>query len=356
MSWALRDVARTVAYCDNDPVAQQVLAKNMQLGNLRNAPTCPDVSILTRAWLSNRGVRRCDLVTAGFPCTGFSTAGHREGFRDVHSHLFTEVTRVVDEVQPWIVFLENTPEITVNGMKFITDEMVRKRGFELRYCMLRASDVGAPHARKRWFCVAIKRGDTSALPQRAKLLRMLQPEFTWGREPNRTDCRMDVHESNSRHRLLGNSVVPDVARRAFATLLIGDHVVIAPARGHWPQNGIVNGTTSVIVTNTAWCPPVTPVSHAIVRHIVLDPRAFKSHRRPNVSLTSGRVRSPVKRSLWGTPARGCLGPGNFLTHRNVRKLHTQVRFERDTKNRECVLSARWVEWLMGVPRDWTRRQ
>jgi DNA (cytosine-5)-methyltransferase 1 len=99
-----------------------------------------------------------DVITAGFPCQPFSSAGKMRG-RDDERYLVPEMLRVIREVKPRVFLLENVPDFrTINdGAEF--RELLRQIaaiGYDAEWDHLRASDVGAPHRRKRLFIVAYR--------------------------------------------------------------------------------------------------------------------------------------------------------------------------------------------------------
>jgi DNA (cytosine-5)-methyltransferase 1 len=99
---------------------------------------------------------RVDVVTAGFPCQPVSTAGKRKGVND-ERWLIEDVCRVAREAGAEWLILENVAGLrSANG----GDAMARVvsalagNGFAAEWTSVRASDVGAPHGRLRWFCLA----------------------------------------------------------------------------------------------------------------------------------------------------------------------------------------------------------
>lgn len=97
-----------------------------------------------------------DVVTAGFPCQPVSTAGKRRGVND-ERWLIDDVLRVARESGAGSVVLENVAGLlSANG----GDAMARvvaslaENGFSAEWVCVRAADVGAPHNRLRWFCLA----------------------------------------------------------------------------------------------------------------------------------------------------------------------------------------------------------
>jgi len=96
-----------------------------------------------------------DVITAGFPCQPFSLAGKRHGSDD-ERYLVPEMMRIINEVKPHVVFLENVSGFTTlnDGNEF--SELLQwfaEIGYDGQWHRVRASDVGAPHQRERWFAV-----------------------------------------------------------------------------------------------------------------------------------------------------------------------------------------------------------
>lgn len=101
---------------------------------------------------------RVDCIAAGFPCQDISSAGKGGGINGARSGLYREVMRAIDAVRPRFVFLENSPQIRTRGRHVVIADLVA-RGYAWRDGILAASDVGAPHQRDRWWCLA-QRSDT----------------------------------------------------------------------------------------------------------------------------------------------------------------------------------------------------
>lgn len=146
---ALEPWVRPVAYCENDRYAQSVLLSRMSNGSIIGAPIWDDVRTLRGSGIGI-GI---DIITGGFPCQDISVAGRRVGLGGERSRLFLHVARLAEEVRPAFIFLENVPAIRSRGLSVVIFELARL-GFDLRWTIVSAAEVGAPHLRKRWFCLA----------------------------------------------------------------------------------------------------------------------------------------------------------------------------------------------------------
>lgn len=102
---------------------------------------------------------KVDIITAGFPCQSFSVCGNQKGFNDSRGNLFFEIMRIVDSIEPQIIFLENVANLTEHdkGRTFITihNELVM-RNYYIRYVIADACDYGIPQHRTRTYIIAFK--------------------------------------------------------------------------------------------------------------------------------------------------------------------------------------------------------
>lgn len=97
---------------------------------------------------------RIDVLTGGFPCQPYSTAGKRLGKAD-ERHLWPEMLRAIREIQPPWVVGENVRGLTTWNGGLVFDEVqadLEAEGYEVLPFLLPASGVNAPHERYRiWF-------------------------------------------------------------------------------------------------------------------------------------------------------------------------------------------------------------
>lgn len=138
-----------IAYCENEPYAQAVLLSRMRSGSLPTAPIWDDVCTLQKEVIKTR----VEIIYGGFPCQDISVAGNGTGLEGKRSGLVSEIFRLVDELSPTFVFLENVPAIRTRGAERVVKELA-SRGYDCRWDVVSAAEVGAPHLRKRWFLLA----------------------------------------------------------------------------------------------------------------------------------------------------------------------------------------------------------
>lgn len=95
----------------------------------------------------------CDVICGGFPCQDLSYAGKGAGLDGERSGLFYELARVVSEVGPRYVILENVAALLTRGMGDVLGTMA-SLGYDCQWHCIPAAYVGAPHIRDRVFIVA----------------------------------------------------------------------------------------------------------------------------------------------------------------------------------------------------------
>ena len=262
LTLALGEWVRPVAYCEIEPYAAGVLFSRMLDGSLPTAPIFPDIRKLHAGILPS-----IDIMYGGFPCQDISNAGARKGLEGERSGLFFEICRLVGEVRPQFIFLENVAAITVRGLERVISE-ITALGYDCRWTILSAAAVGAPHLRERWWLLAHANEDRqrerdkvqqvgeqgsgepsnperngeiqsvadAARPRRKRMQRggvdsegRSSRAVRCGREEKRSSDWWETEPAVGRvaygvplrlHRIaaLGNSVVPQCAREAFIRL------------------------------------------------------------------------------------------------------------------------------------------
>lgn len=134
-----------------DAFCRKVLAKHAAQ-YWPNATQHVDVRSVGRAELGY-----VDVLFGGFPCQDISIAGKGAGIEGARSGLWYEFRRIIGEVRPRAVLLENVPAITHRGGATVIAHLTAL-GYDARWGIVAAADAGAPHQRDRWFCVAYANG------------------------------------------------------------------------------------------------------------------------------------------------------------------------------------------------------
>jgi DNA (cytosine-5)-methyltransferase 1 len=137
----------TRAFCESDAYCRAVLAKHWP-----GVPIYDDVRILTGERLRADGIVS-DVITAGWPCQDISLAGRGAGLAGERSGLWRDVARIVGEVRPRYVILENVAALLARGMGDILGDLAAL-GFDAEWYCIPACAVGAPHRRDRIWIVA----------------------------------------------------------------------------------------------------------------------------------------------------------------------------------------------------------
>jgi DNA (cytosine-5)-methyltransferase 1 len=140
---------RTVCAVEWEPYAASILAARQNDGLLPSFPIWDDVQTFDgRPW---RGI--VDVISGGFPCQDISAAGNGDGLDGERSGMWREMARIIHEVRPRFVFVENSPMLTSRGLGTVLGDLA-SMGFDARWGVLGAADVGAPHQRDRIWIIA----------------------------------------------------------------------------------------------------------------------------------------------------------------------------------------------------------
>lgn len=144
---------RCVCAVERDPYAQAVLVARQNDGTFAPFPIWDDVRTFDgRPWH-----RVADVVAGGFPCQDISAAGGGAGLEGERSGLWSEMARIVCEVRPGFVYVENSPMLTSRGLGRVLGDLA-EMGFDAQWGVVSAADVGAPHIRERIWILAHAHG------------------------------------------------------------------------------------------------------------------------------------------------------------------------------------------------------
>ena len=216
---------RTVCAVEWNAYAASVLVRRQNDGILPPFPIWDDVRTFDGcAW---RG--RVDVVSGGFPCQDISAAGKGAGLDGERSGLWSEMARIIREVRPPYVFVENSPMLTSRGLGRVLGDLA-EMGFDAEWGVVSAADTGAPHLRERIWIVAHS--------ERAPGIKRFEPQMQrrwphqteqawmgsrgnwgdWPTEPSLGRVAYGVANRVDRLRAIGNGQVSRVAAAAFSIL------------------------------------------------------------------------------------------------------------------------------------------
>lgn len=227
---------RTVCAVERDAYAAQVLAQRQNDGILKPFPIWSDVcSFNGKPW---HGI--VDVISGGFPCQDISAAGKGKGIEGEKSGLWKHMARVISEVRPQFVLVENSPLLVRRGLAVVIGDLA-EMGYDAQWCRISALDAGAPHERDRIWVVA--KDMDNAVSDRCDPWRMHHREddgnqlsaagkyaiknpiictangrHYWPAEPGMGRVAHGVAHRVDRIKALGNGQVPRVAATAFSLL------------------------------------------------------------------------------------------------------------------------------------------
>jgi DNA (cytosine-5)-methyltransferase 1 len=143
---------RTVCAVEWEAYPASVLCARQNDGLLESFPIWDDVQTFDgKPW---RGI--VDVISGGFPCQDISAAGKGAGIDGERSGMWKEMARIIREVRPKFVFVENSPMLVHRGLGTVLGDLAQL-GFDAEWGVLGASDIGAKHHRKRIWIVARQR-------------------------------------------------------------------------------------------------------------------------------------------------------------------------------------------------------
>lgn len=135
---------RTVCAVEWEAYPASVLCARQNDGLLPPFPIWDDVQTFDgKPW---KGI--VDVVSGGFPCQDISAAGNGVGITGNRSSMWKHMARIIGEVRPQYVFVENSPMLTSRGLGVVLGDLA-SMGFDAEWGVLSANDVGANHLRER---------------------------------------------------------------------------------------------------------------------------------------------------------------------------------------------------------------
>ena len=208
----------TVAFCEIDPFCRKVLAKHWP-----KVPCYEDVRSLTADALARDGIGPINVICGGFPCQDLSRAGLGAGIDGERSGLWREYVRLIGEIRPQFVIVENVAALLDGGMGVVCGTLAAI-GYDAEWSTISACSMGAPHMRQRVFIVAYPDSFHGRARVRDTSARPLRPvQEIYGLESARARSRARLENPSAlygganglpngmdRNRAHGNSVYPAI--------------------------------------------------------------------------------------------------------------------------------------------------
>jgi DNA (cytosine-5)-methyltransferase 1 len=215
----------TVCAVEIEEYPRKVLLQRQRDGILPRFPIWDDICTFDgKPW---RG--RVDVVAGGFPCQDISAAGKGAGIAGSRSGLWSEMARVVSEVRPRFVFVENAKLLVRRGLPSVLGDLA-EMGYDASWGVIGACAAGAPHYRYRCWVLAYSEEERRARGRRGGSCEFKQGEFArlvreryWTEKPIRKAAGFlgmadDVAYRMDRIAAIGNGQVPAVAALAWRLL------------------------------------------------------------------------------------------------------------------------------------------
>jgi len=137
----------TVAFCEVDPFCRRVLATHWP-----KVPCYNDVRFLSARALDRAGIQ-IDVICGGFPCQDISLVGNGAGLDGKRSGLWSELSRLVAEIGPAFVIIENVSALRSRGLEIVLGRL-NALGYDAEWHCIPACALDAPHERDRIWIVA----------------------------------------------------------------------------------------------------------------------------------------------------------------------------------------------------------
>lgn len=221
---------QTLWQVEQNKYCQKVLARHWP-----SAKIYDDVRNITKD-----NIAPVDVIMAGFPCQDISSAGLQRGiYEGEKSSLWWEVWRIARDLRPRVLVLENVANILRLGGSDVVGSLA-SIGYSCEWSIISAKQFGAPHLRKRWFCVAytscvdgsgrsippcnveeVQKRNKRTRASNSKVYRQEEERY-WQRNLHPSAfCRVDDGIPDRSHRLkaLGNAIVPQCSQYVFECII-----------------------------------------------------------------------------------------------------------------------------------------
>jgi DNA (cytosine-5)-methyltransferase 1 len=220
---------RTVCAVEWEEYPASILCARQNDKILPTFPIWDDVQTFDgKPW---RGI--VDVVSGGFPCQDISAAGKGAGLDGERSGMWKQMARIICEVRPKYVYVENSPILTSRGLGVVLADLA-KMGFNAEWGVLGASAVGGNHKRERIWIMAYssylglcsKKAVKRVERNKRLAISSLDTQW-WKREPRETSIEVErtlggvddgLASRVDRLKAIGNGQVPRVAAISWELL------------------------------------------------------------------------------------------------------------------------------------------
>jgi len=325
---------------DIDPGACRIIAHRM--------PGVPNLGDLTTTRWAD--VEPVDVLVGGYPCQPFSVAGQRKGTSD-ERHIWPYIADALRVLRPRIAVFENVAGHLRLGFADVLADLAGL-GFDAQWCLVRASEVGAPHRRERLFLLATAAdADGAGLEGRGVRGAVAQRS---GAAEDADGAAGDQRRLAAPGQTQSGRSWPDAGRRGGTPAADADGGRLAghPERDLWtdrPRQQAPRGDHA----ERPGVRRLTAADPARLRHGNAGPQggrgmaaaAVASRSAAHADTHSGGQRTDEHDLLPGQPDAAW---GRFLPAITRWEHATGRRAPRATDDRNR-LSPGFVEWLMGLP-------
>jgi DNA (cytosine-5)-methyltransferase 1 len=194
---------RTIWQVEIDPFRRAILSRRFP-----NAKRFGDIRELDL-----RTLEPVDIIAGGFPCEDISHIGLRAGIGGIKSGLWASFSRIIGELRPRYVLVENVPGLlTGGGMGRVLGDLAAS-GYDAEWECLPAAAIGAPHLRARIWLLAYPAVNGDGAPQGTVFAGRQGPEHSpwWAAEPGVVRVADGLPNRVDRLEAIGDALVPQIA-------------------------------------------------------------------------------------------------------------------------------------------------
>lgn len=189
--------AETIWCAEFDKYASSVIEQNF------NIPNYGDIKSIKWDELP-----KIDILTAGYPCQPFSHAGNRKGENDAR-HIWPHIKEAISILRPRFVILENVRGHISLGFKEVLKDLAQI-GYDAKWSIIRASDVGAPHRRERLFVIAQPSNTNS---ERNDMGKFKPEKWNQGQSQSQLGKCCEITSNTNGNEQQGNRETQELGRR-----------------------------------------------------------------------------------------------------------------------------------------------